>query len=201
MDINIVSQYLNQNWFVLYPMLFLIAWIEGPILMLACGFLVRLGHLNPYFVYPVLVFGDLFGDFVWYAIGHYGGRKTIEKVGRFFNVDASVIPKVQAIFDSHQNRVIFVSKVTMGFGFAIGTLMAAGMSKVRLVDFGLYNLLGGFVFTGILMSVGYLLGQSYTVIGKGLDIVSTVAGFAFVMLLLFGFGKYMRERFNNNKIK
>lgn len=184
----------------LYPMLFLVAWIEGPMLMLFSGFLVSVGVFDWRLVYPVLIFGDLFGDFVWYGIGHYGAKKTIARIGRFFKLDLKMLPNLELKFSHNQKWIIFLSKMTMGFGFAIVTLMAAGMVKMKLRDFGIFNFLGGLVFTAVLMLIGYTMGQAYMIFGQKLELVSTIAGFVVLAFLLAGFGNLMRHFFINKKL-
>lgn len=193
--IELIQSFINNHNFWLYPLLFLVAWIEGPILMLFSGFLVGAGVFNVYLVYPVLVFGDLFGDFVWYGIGHFGAKKTIDKVGSFFRLDLSLLPRLEELFRHRQKWIVFLSKVTMGFGFAIVTLMAAGMVKMRLKDFGLFNFLGGLVFTAVLMLIGFSMGQAYMMFGQKLELLSTIAGFIALGLLLAGFANLMRHYF------
>jgi membrane protein DedA with SNARE-associated domain len=52
----------------------------------------------------------------------------------------------------------------MGFGFAIVTLMVAGMSRVPFKKFFVLNLIGGLIWTLLLLGVGHSFGNVYALI-------------------------------------
>ena len=52
----------------------------------------------------------------------------------------------------------------MGFGFAVVTLMVAGMLKVSFKRYVVINLFGGFIWTAMLLVIGYFFGNIYTLI-------------------------------------
>ena len=88
----------------------------------------------------------------------------------------------------------------MGFGFTLATLMAAGMSKVSLKKFIWLNFLGGLLWTGFLMMLGYVFGNIYMQISESLRVGSIVAYLVVFMLALNGFARYMRRQIlKNNK--
>src|SRR6185295_20205952 len=65
-----------------YLVIFPIAVIEGPIIIVISGFLVYMGFLNVYVAYVVLVVADTIGDSLYYLVGKYWGRSAwIMKIG------------------------------------------------------------------------------------------------------------------------
>lgn len=186
----IVAWLLAYRYVIAYPL----AIVEGPILMMISGFLVRLGFFAFWPIYFVLMAGDLTGDVIWYYIGHRGARPFIDKYGRFFSVTEAGVQRAEQFFNKHQTKILFISKITMGFGFALATLMAAGAARVPFKKYMLINFLGQFVWTGFLMAIGFFLGHLYTLVDKGLRwafILATVAIFA---AAAYGFAKYFRAR-------
>ncbi|MEI8361419.1 MAG: hypothetical protein WCG01_04785 [bacterium] len=197
--IALTQSYINGHDIWLYPLLFLIAWIEGPMIMLFSGFMVSLGVFDWRIVYPVLLFGDLFGDFVLYFIGYFGARKTIKGVANFFKVDFGLVPKIEKKFLNNPRRVIFISKITMGFGFAIATLLTAGMIRIKLKEFALFNFLGGLLFTATLMIIGFFVGQAYETFGRRLELLSTFAIVIIILVLMTGIINLLRLKFFSKK--
>src|SRR4051812_19585297 len=63
-----------------YVALFPLAVIEGLIVALAVGFMVRLGYFSFIPAYGVMILGDFIPDSLYYAIGRYGNRtQTMER--------------------------------------------------------------------------------------------------------------------------
>lgn len=178
-----------------YVIIFLGAIIEGPVLMVASGFLVHLGMLDFWPVFLTLLFGDLIADFFWYSLGYFGAKKFIWKYGHIISLDRDRVEKLEKKFHTHKNKILFISKMTMGFGFALVTLISAGIARVPIKNYAVFNLLGGFVWTGLLMGIGYVFGGAYSYVNEGLRIMFIFAMVVIVSFLLFGFGCFMRYEF------
>lgn len=168
-------------------------------IMMFAGFLLKLGVLSFVPTFVALTVGDLVGDMAWYGLGYLGGTKTIKRVGRFFSVSGAMIERIEAVLVKYHGRIIFFSKMTNGFGFGLATLIAAGVAKISLARFMVYNFFGEFFWLGFLLFVGHSLGQLYLVLGEGLNYMSALAGFITVAILLLGFANYMRKYFTHHK--
>ena len=184
----IVAWLVASRYAFLYPL----AIVEGPILMMICGFLIRTGFLDFWPAYLLLIAGDLTGDVVWYLVGRHGARRLIEKYGKFFSVTEENFKIAEAKFKEHQTKILFISKLTTGFGFAIAVLMAAGAAKVPFKKYITINFFGEFIWAGVLVGIGFFFGNLYTTVDKSLH-----WGFIIGMVLVFGalrygFGKAMR---------
>ncbi len=177
-----------------YPILYPLAVVEGPVVMMISGFLVRLDFFSFWPVYLLLVAGDLTGDILWYLLGRHGARSFIEKYGRFFSITEENVEKAEQFFHKHQVKILFISKITMGFGFALATLIAAGAAKVPFKKYLTINFLGQFVWTGVLMAVGYFLGNLYIMVDKSLRWAFIIALIVIAAFAAYGFGKFMRNR-------
>ena len=64
----------------------------------------------------------------------------------------------------------------MGFGFAIATLITAGMLKVPFVRYFTINFLGGLIWIYGLMLIGYYFGNIVLLVPRELQIVVAVSG-------------------------
>ena len=170
-----------------------LALFEGPLVMMISGFLVRTGFLSFWPSYFLLMLGDLIGDVVWYCLGFFYGHGFIKKFGKYFSLDEKHIQAVSKIFHRYHNTILIVSKITMGFGFAVVTLFTAGMVKISFRKYITLNVVGQFVWTGILMSVGYFLGNEYTSINNYIGKIAMIALIIVVFVFLIGFGKYLKK--------
>jgi membrane protein DedA with SNARE-associated domain len=179
-----------------YPIAYPLTIIEGPIVMLISGFLIRLGLLDFWPLYPILMAGDLTGDIVWYSIGRHGARKVIDRWGKFFNLTQENVERSEKFFHEHQVKILFISKITMGFGFALATLVAAGAVKVPFKKYILTNFLGQFIWTAFLVGIGYFLGNLYVVINNGLRWAFLGAAIVILGAAAYGISRFMKNRFD-----
>jgi len=183
------------GWFLVYKYLiiFLLAIVEGPVVMTLAGFMLRLGYADFWPLYLTLMAGDLTADSLWYGLGYYFAHPLVKKYGRFIGVSEELLAKTTTLFQKHPNKILFLSKITMGFGFALVVLIAAGLSRVPFKKYIAFNATGQIFWTALLMSVGYFFGNFYLVINKDLQLLSL---FAFVIIIIFlmrGIGRYLRS--------
>jgi membrane protein DedA with SNARE-associated domain len=181
---------LTYKYFIIFPL----AIVEGPFVMMICGLLVKLGYLNFTLAFILLMTGDLLGDIIWYGIGYKFGMTFVKKFGKFFGIGEENIQKVKSIFHKYHAAILFLSKITMGLGFALVTLVTAGLSKIPFRRFVFWNALGGIVWTAALMLVGFYLGNFYLKVNGVLGIFSTLALFVVVFIVLISIARYVRKR-------
>ncbi len=178
-----------------YPLIFLGAIVEGPVLMMASGFFLHLGYFALIPLFFTLVLGDFVADIFWYWVGRKAAEPFLRRFGHVFGVTHNVFEKMEGVFRRHDSKILFISKVTMGFGFALATLMAAGAVRVPFRKYLVLNLLGGFVWTGFLLSLGYFLGEAYVYVDEGfralfISVAAIIVGGAFCGVARFIKGKY-----------
>lgn len=149
-----------------YAIIFFASFVEGPVIMIASGFLVRSHSLGIIPTFAALVCGDLVGDIVWYAVGRYLALPIVVNKGRAFGITRERFDRISALFASNQTKILLISKLTMGFGIAKGVLMAAGASRVDFRKFMIINFLGELAFASMLMAIGYLFSDWYARIGR-----------------------------------
>jgi membrane protein DedA with SNARE-associated domain len=142
-----------------YPLIFLGCYIEGTVVMMGAGLLWHEGVVNFWPAYIALVMGDFLSDLMWYFIGYYAARKTIDKWGPRFGLTPENMAKVERRFHKYHTQILYISKLSMGFGLAVATLTTAGMLRVPLTRYIAINLSGGLVWVFAMMVVGYYFGN------------------------------------------
>lgn len=183
---TIVELILQFKYAVLVPgALFL-----GPSVSLVSGFFVRLGHLEIVPTYIALMTGELIGDVLWYWIGYRWGESFLNRFGRFVSITEKHVRIAQSLFHRYHTSILFISKITMGFGFAIAILFSAGLSRVPFRWYMTVNLFGQFIWSALLLGAGYALGQVYVNLSGILERIIIIA-FSIIMVVLFiGFARY-----------
>lgn len=177
-----------------YFLLFAGVIVEGPILMVASGFLLHSGLVEPIPLFIVIVLGDLVGDILWYAVGFYFAEPRLRKKGHFFGITMAKYEKIKLLFDKYHEKILFISKITLGFGLALGTLIVAGATKVPFRKYMIVNFLGEVVLVIVLLTLGFLFGQLYDIIQDEFKILSLIGAGGLVIFLGHGFIHYLRER-------
>src|SRR3989344_4209620 len=189
----LIEMFANHGYLV-YALIIVAACIEGPVLSVVLGALLRLGYFSLWPVYLALMVGDLLGDVLWYGVGRYFGTPFVKRFGRYFSLNESIIERVKIIFHRYQDSILFISKLTTGLGLAIGILITAGIVRIPFDRYFLINTIGQFIWTGMVVGIGYYFSHWYLQVDALLGRVSVVALFVVLVMAFIGFKKYLRAR-------
>lgn len=173
-----------------YPLFFLGAYIEGTVVMLTGGVLLKLGEVQFLPLYGSLILGDVLSDVMWYWVGYFGARHFVMRWGYLVGATHEIIEKMERRFHKYHLRILVISKLTMGFGLAVPILMTAGMLRVSFVRYCVINIIGSFVWVGFIIFVGYNFGNVLAVIPEQYQILSF-----FVLIVAFFIGlRFLTKR-------
>jgi len=145
-----------------YPLLVIGACIEGPILMIASGFLFHQGVFPLIPLFLSLLIGDLMGDIIWYYIGYYFAEKAFNKHGKFWGVSPELFESTKKLFNKYHTKILLVSKLVMGLGLALAVLIVAGATRVPFKKYIFLNFIGEIFLVSWLLAVGYYLAEIYS---------------------------------------
>lgn len=134
--------------------------LEWPIVTLLCGYLVSLGHLELGIVYLLVVLGDFVSDVLHYSLGYYGGRRAIQKRGKYVGITPEKVEQQSATLHNHKIKTIFSSKMIYGIG-GIG-IVACGISKMRPLTFFAISLPITLLQVSIYLGIGYYFWAFHT---------------------------------------
>lgn len=162
-----------------YPLMLILMIIEGPIVTMTASFLASLGLFNWFFVFVLSILGDMLGDILLYAIGYFGGHPIAQKVIKFLKVKASTVNNIENKFLKNGAQIIFYVKTTTGLSWA--TFILAGTIKMPFKKFLLFSFLGGIIWSGMLVGLGYFFGYAAETIDKYIKF----AGWAIFLVALF----------------
>ena len=130
--------------------------IEGPVATIIAAMLASLGAFNVFVVFIFSILGDLIGDVALYGAGHRYGMGFVRHVGKYMGITEKLVLRMERYFAAHGGKTIFAVKSTTGLCWA--TFVAAGIVKMDFKKFVKYSILGGIVWSGFLVAMGYFYG-------------------------------------------
>src|SRR5215469_16126742 len=153
---------------------------------LASGKVPGEGHpLNLAVVIILATLGEVLGSGAGYAIGRYGGRTLVDKVGKYVLLTHKDLDRAEAWFARRGEPVVF-------FGRFIPLLrsfvsFAAGLGEMAIGKFILYTVIACAIWCTALASLGYSLGSTYEHVYKAFSYVGYVlaAGAVVAVVVVF----------------
>lgn len=115
--------------------LFLLAVIEGPVVVLGATALAQIGAMDIRLVWVVAVAADLVGDTVLYLCGRHLPGYLPERLQ-----PSGVRSRAESVFRTSGARILLLAKLTHFAG--LPTLIAAGFARMPFALFLFWNLVG-----------------------------------------------------------
>jgi membrane protein DedA with SNARE-associated domain len=141
-------------------------------------------HLQLAIVILVATAGELVGSLIGYAIGRYGGRPLVERIGKYVLLTRKDLDRVEAWFASRGESVVFFGRfIPLVRSFVS---IVAGISEMALWKFITFTAAACAVWCAGLASIGYGLGSSWRHILTYFSDVGYVA-VAVAILVIAGF--------------
>jgi membrane-associated protein len=163
----------------IYVVLFLVIFIEtglvampflpGDSLLFTAGLFARTGHLNMAYLLFFLFIAAVLGDNCNYWIGRKIGIKIFDfKLKGKALVKKEYLDNTHVFFEKHGTKAIIMARfVPFVRTFAP---FAAGIGKMDYKKYLLFDVIGGALWIGSLLTAGYLLGN-VEFIRKHIDLV------------------------------
>jgi membrane protein DedA with SNARE-associated domain len=171
--------------------------LPSEVIMPFAGFLAFQGKLsfmglgagNPVAqIWIAGIFGALgcnLGSLPAYEIGAWGGRRAVEKYGRYIWLNLSHVDQAHRFFERFGHWAILVARMLP----VIRTFIAlpAGIAKMNRVRFHIYTFIGSLPWCLGLAWVGYKLGEQWRTLGVWFHRLDAVIG----VLILAGIGFFI----------
>lgn len=154
---TVAALLLQYRYAVMVPLVFFMQ----PAVGITGGILSRVGVMDVFIVYLVVSLTAIAGDAMWWWIGYHLGERFVHRFGRFFGLTHEHIKVAKRVFHENDAKILFISKVTNGFGLAIVTLFTAGMVKIPFGRYMFFNIIGEAIWSAIIVAIGYFLGDLY----------------------------------------
>lgn len=159
--------------------LVILPFLPGDSLLFVAGTLAGAGLLNPFMLAVILIMAAILGDTVNYFIGRKMGSAVFNRPNARFFKQAHLL-KTQQFYEKHGGKTIIIAR----FIPIIRTFapFVAGIGTMQYSRFIAYNVVGGIVWVGSLVSAGFFLGNitwvksNLTLVVFGIIILSIMPG-------------------------
>ena len=136
--------------------------LPGETVLIAAGALVHRGVLDLGDTLFFGILGAVVGGQIGYWVGRFGGRPFVLRWGRFALITPERLGHAEAFFARHGGSAVFLARFVVGLR-VFGALVA-GTSRMPWGKFAFYNVLGGTVWASVIVSLGYFLWASISLV-------------------------------------
>ena len=133
--------------------------LPSEVIMPFSGYLVATGRFGLNMVAIAGAVGCLLGSYAAYYVGTNGGRRFIERYGRYVLIAPHELEIADRFFLRWGSHAVFWSRMLP----VVRTFIAfpAGVSRMNLLPFTIYTLIGSYLWCLMLAYAGMKLGQHW----------------------------------------
>jgi membrane protein DedA with SNARE-associated domain len=156
------------------------------------GYLVSLGQMSLFGAVAAGVLGNVFGSWIAYFIGRWGGRELWLRYGRFVGVRAHHLALAEKWFDRYGEFTVFVSRCLP----VVRTFISfpAGTARMNFAKFTFYTIAGCIPWVFTLTYFGYLLGENWDRVGSYLHYLDYLVALALLAGAVYLFLRWRWSR-------
>jgi membrane protein DedA with SNARE-associated domain len=150
--------------------------------LLAAGFLAGRGDLSLEPLYLVGIGSAVTGDCCGFLFGRTGGQRLLEKLAQRFAFVRSRYKRLQAFFQTHGSKAVFMARFIAGARFLAGPMAgAAGMSFPSFLG---WNISGALIWCSLIITIGYLVGDEFQWIAQVVHMAGRLVAMGVLLLLV-----------------
>lgn len=165
----------------------------SEIVMIPAGYLVSKGEMNLILVLLSGFAGSMIGAWVNYLLAMSLGRKFLYAYGKYFFMSPVTLEKMETFFNSHGAVSTFSGRLIPGVRQLIS--IPAGLSKMPFALFSLYTFLGAAIWSSILVTLGYVMGENEELIKAYLhELIWVSLGSVALILVIYIYFFKRKER-------
>jgi len=165
--------------------------VPSEVIMPFSGFLVASGKFS---FLPLIIFGalgNLIGSMVAYWVGISGGRKFLEKYGKYILLRKEELDKSEKFFQKYGSLSVFFARLLPIVRTFIS--LPAGIAKMPFWRFSVYTFSGSLIWSGFLAYIGVLLGKNW----QNIEIYFRNFDWIIGILLIVGIVYFIYKKFNH----
>lgn len=156
--------------------------VPGETILIMGAVYAGTGRLNILLVGLIGFIAAVTGDNVGFAIGHFGGRRLVERFGRYILLTPERLDKATGFFERHGGKIVAIARFIEGLRQANGII--AGITGMHWAKFLAFNALGAALWVAVWTSIGYFSGTHITTIYNDATRYDTYLALAVAILIL-----------------
>ena len=166
-----------------YLFLFPLAVLEGPIVAVFTGFLIKFNQLDLIPTYIVLVLGNVIPDLFYYGVGRWGEKSIyIQKFIKKFSFIKNNFKLIKKLWKEHFKKTVFLSK--LAYGLSTPFLISAGLVKVPFPKFISHTIIIDLFDIALFIFLGFVFGKTYNMVSNYIDYFAIIVAFLFVSFII-----------------
>jgi membrane protein DedA with SNARE-associated domain len=156
--------------------------LPGETMLIAASLYAGAGHLNVVIVGVVGFAAAVAGDNLGYLIGRAGGRRLVERFGRYVFLTPSRLDRAEDFFNRHGAQIVVVARFIEGLRQLNGIM--AGTIEMHWLKFLTFQAIGAAIWVTVWTSLGYVAGDhveqishyfTYIALGVAVVVIAVVA--------------------------
>lgn len=158
----------------------MIAPIPSEVVMPPLGSLVHKGQYSWEAAIIATSAGSLVGSLISYALGYFGGKPLVMKVGKYFLLNEHHLDLTTRFFDRYGSFTVFLCRFVPVVRHFIS--IPAGIARMSILKFSLYTVVGATMWNAFLLFLGYKLEDHWDQVKK----YSAPIDYIFIVLCVVG---------------
>ena len=172
--------------------------LPGETTLIAASYLAATGHLSLPFVIGSAAVGAIVGDSLGYLIGRKGGRRFLERYGKYVRITPEKLTQAEDYFARHGARTVFFGRFVALLRILAGPL--AGASKMPYRKFLAANVAGAVSWATLMGTLAYFFGKPIVTLLGSIGLWALVALVVFVVLR-YAFGRLLSHHQTTRLLK
>ncbi len=163
--------------------------LPGETTLLAASYLAATGRLSLPLVIGSAAIGAIAGDSLGYFVGRRGGRRFLERYGKYIGINPEKLTRADYYFARHGAKTVFFGRFVALLRILAGPL--AGASRMPYRRFLAANAAGALTWATIMGALAFFFGKPVAAVLSSLGVWALV-GIAAFLLARFAFGRWLR---------
>jgi len=170
--------------------------IPSEVIMPFSGFLVTEGRFTLWQVVLWGSIGNLLGSIVAYWVGFYGGRRLVEKYGKYILISAHDLAIADNWFKKYGSSSVFFSRLLPVVRTFIS--LPAGISRMDFKKFCLYTLLGCLPWSFALAYIGVKAGENWDYLKTYFHRFDSIVGILIIVGIIWWVWRHIKNTKKTN---
>jgi membrane protein DedA with SNARE-associated domain len=166
--------------------------VPGETILILAAVYAGTGRLSVFLVGLIGFLAAITGDNIGFAIGHFGGRRLVERFGRYIFLTPERVDRATNWFERHGGKIVVVARFIEGLRQANGII--AGITGMHWLRFIAFNAVGAALWVAVWTCVGYFSGNNITSIYDTASRYSTYIAIAFVLIVIAFVARHVIRR-------
>ncbi len=171
---------------------FIGTFLEGESILIISGALASQSFLNPLYVWIAASLGAWSGHIVWFVIGKFFGKTSVDKIANRYNL-SNKVNYIYALISSNKIKTVVLLQYLYGVRM-IGAL-TFGISDIKLQWFSIAEIINCSIWAFVIGSIGFILGKTVSAFSH--SAVYTIWIIASIVILIF-IGTKLFYKFKSN---